>query len=396
MKASFVAALLFLGIAPLAVGAQPTNSRPDTLANRPPAAHEREATGLRPMLAERGVVMSLGLTNDVSSIAAGGVRTGSPTRALFNGIVEADLQLLTGWKGASLLVGYAAQGGDNGSDFAGDVQAFSNIDATRFAHLYEAWFQQSFGEVARVKIGRVDANAEYAVVDGASDFINASAGFSPTITGLPTYPDPVPSLNLFVRPLSWLEIGAGYFKGTFEDIQSIDGVVKDKFMIAQATVSWQGGYVHAGRWQHSGLAVRFDGGLESKPGDWYAALEQRVSGGAAEEGVPASGARVFGKYGRAPGSVATFQQHVMAGVVLDGGLRRRSEDAAGLAVTHVDLSNDPTAGFSKNETTFEAFYRLPVLGSLALRPDLQYIVHPSGSTGVRNALVATLRFDVSY
>ena len=110
----------------------------------------------------------------------------------------------------------------------------------------------------------------------------------------------------------------------------------------------------------------------------------------------ATGVRVFGKYGRAPGSVATFQQHLMGGVVLDGGLRRRSEDAAGLALTHVDLSNDPASGFTKNETTVEAFYRLPVFGSLALRPDLQYIVHPSGSTGVRNALVATLRFDVSY
>ncbi|MBC7894465.1 MAG: carbohydrate porin [Cytophagaceae bacterium] len=161
-------------------------------------------------------------------------------------------------------------------------------------------------------------------------------------------------------------------------------------------MSWQGGYAQAGHWQHSGLAVRFDGGLESKPGDWYAALEQRVSGKAEEEGVVASGVRVFGKYGRAPGSVATFQQHVMAGVVLDGGLRRGSEDAAGLAVSHVALSNDPASGFATNETTFEAFYRLPVLGSVALRPDVQYIVHPSGSTGVRNALVATLRLDVSY
>lgn len=395
MKASLLSAVLVLGVAPLVAGAQPSNTRPDTLANRAPAAQEREV-GLRPLLASRGLTVSLGVINDVSSIAAGGVRNGSATRALFNGIVEADLEPLMGWRGASLLVGYAAQRGDNGSEYAGDVQAFSNIDATRFAHLYEAWFQQSFGDVARVKVGRVDANTEYAAVDGASNFINASAGFSPTITGLPTYPDPVPSLNLFVRPLSWLEIGAGYFKGTFDDIESIDGVVKDKFMIAQATVSWQGGYVHAGRWQHSGLAVRFDGGLESRPGDWYAAVEQRVSGAAEEEGVPASGVRVFGKYGRAPGSVATFQQHLMAGVVLDGGLRRRSEDAAGLAVTHADLSNDPASGFTKNETTLEAFYRLPVLGSLALRPDLQYIMHPSGSTGVRNALVATLRFDVSY
>ena len=86
----------------------------------------------------------------------------------------------------------------------------------------------------------------------------------------------------------------------------------------------------------------------------------------------------------------------MGGVVLDGGMRRRSADAAGLAVTHVDLSNDPAAGFTKNETVIEAFYRLPVFGSVALRPDVQYIVHPSGSTGGRNAFVATMRFDLSY
>lgn len=396
MKASFVPAALLVALAPIVAVAQPSTARTDTLAGRAAPAAEREAIGLRPALAARGLTVSLGLTNDVSSVAAGDVRNGSATRALFTGILEADLAPLTGWKGASLLVGYAAQRGDNGSELAGDVQAFSNIDATRFAHPYEAWFQQSFGEFARVKVGRVDANTEYAVVDAAASFINSSAGFSPTITGLPTYPTPVPAINLFVRPLSWLELGAGYFKGTFEDIQSIDGVVKDKFMIAQATVSWQGGYAQAGRWQHSGVAVRFDGGLESRPGDWYAALEQRVSGKAEEEGVAASGVRVFGKYGRAPGSVANFQQHLMAGVVLDGGVRRGSGDATGLAVTHADLSNDQASGFTKNETTFEAFYRLPVLGSVALRPDLQYIMHPSGSTGVRNALVATLRFDLSY
>ncbi|MBC7894466.1 MAG: carbohydrate porin [Cytophagaceae bacterium] len=232
MKASFVPAALLVAVAPIVAAAQPSNPRADTAASRAAPAVEREM-GLRPALAAHGLTVSPGLTNDVSSIAAGGVRSGSAARALFTGIFEADLGALTGWKGASLLVGYAAQRGDNGSELAGDVQAFSNIDATRFAHLYEAWFQQSFGEFARVKIGRVDANTEFAVVDGAANFINAPAGFSPTITGLPTYPDPVPSVNLFLRPVSWLELAAGYFKGTFDDIASIDGVVKDRFMIAQ-------------------------------------------------------------------------------------------------------------------------------------------------------------------
>jgi carbohydrate-selective porin OprB len=42
------------------------------------------------------------------------------------------------------------------------------------------------------------------------------------------------------------------------------------------------------------------------------------------------------------------------------------------------------------------FYRFPAAGFLMLRPDVQYIVHPSGSEWMSDALVGSLRFETAF
>ena len=65
-------------------------------------------------------------------------------------------------------------------------------------------------------------------------------------------------------------------------------------------------------------------------------------------------------------------------------------------VSHVDLSDDPAAGMAHNETAVEAFYRVPALGFLTLRPDVQLILHPSGDPRLGRALVGTLRAELAF
>ena len=361
-----------------------------------------EWSGVRTSLVNRGVTFGATYTHDVSNVLAGGARRGSASRGLFMGEMRVDLSQAR-LKGTTAFVSYAAMRGSNGSALAGDIQAFSNVDADPFGHVYEAWIEQVAANGAiRLKIGRVDANTEYAVVAPAGEFINASAGFSPTILGLPTYPDPEASVNLFVTPASWLMVSAGAFAGTFDPGTMGATRVLDYFSIGEIATGWDriwragAGKLAFGAWHHSGMAARFDGGLTRGADGWWASAEQRLAGQDATDDAPASGIQVFGKYGSAPEMLSVFRQHVMAGFVFDGGVRRGSSDALGVAVTHVDLSGIAAAATPHDETSVEFFYRVNVLGSVTLRPNVQYVVNPSGDPTRANAVVATLRTAIAF
>ena len=40
----------------------------------------------------------------------------------------------------------------------------------------------------RLKVGKADANADFAGVFAGGEFLHSSAGYSPTIQGFPSYP----------------------------------------------------------------------------------------------------------------------------------------------------------------------------------------------------------------
>ncbi len=361
-----------------------------------------EWSGVRTSLVDRGVTFGATYTHDASSVLSGGARRGSASRGLFMGEMSVDLSQAH-LKGTTAFVSYAAMRGSNGSDLAGDIQSFSNVDADPFGHVYEAWIEQVAANGAiRLKVGRVDANTEYAVVAPAGEFINASAGFSPTILGLPTYPDPEASVNLFITPASWLTISAGAFAGTFDPGTMGATRVQDRFSIGEIATGWDhvgnagAGKLAVGAWHHSGMAARFDGGFTKGADGWWASAEQCVSGQDASDDTPATGIQLFGKYGAAPEMLSVFRQHVMAGFVFNGGFRSGSPDALGLAFTHVDLSGIADAATPLDETSVEFFYRVNVLGSVTLRPNVQYVVHPSGDPTRANAVVATLRTAIAF
>ena len=106
------------------------------------------------------------------------------------------------------------QHGRNASRDIGDIQAFSNIDAGDRSQVGELWYEQwLFEKRLRFKIGRLDANNEFAFVEHGAEFLHSSMGPSPTIFVLPTYPDPASSVNLFVYPTEGLSLGFGVYDG---------------------------------------------------------------------------------------------------------------------------------------------------------------------------------------
>ena len=76
----------------------------------------------------------------------------------------------------------------------GDLQVFDKQNSAPFLQVYELWYQQKLFEgKLRLKLGKVDANSEFSVIDNGLPFINSSTQVSPTISGFPTFPAPMPS-----------------------------------------------------------------------------------------------------------------------------------------------------------------------------------------------------------
>jgi carbohydrate-selective porin OprB len=241
--------------------------------------------GLRQRLEFAGIRFEGRYFADASQVVRGGFDRRATGRGLLGFDLTLDLAALAGLEGGTAFIGVARYQGREGSQDAGDIQAYSNIDATRFAHVYEAWYEQRLvGERIRLKLGRIDANTEFAVAEAAGGFLNASAGFSPTIYALPTYPDPAAAANLFLAPLPWLSLGAGVFQGALGDLAGYRHQA-DLFAIIEAGASWGAvvglseGRLALGRWSHAGMAPLLAGVRSTEP---VAGMPSRSNGSRAQ------------------------------------------------------------------------------------------------------------------
>jgi carbohydrate-selective porin OprB len=302
---------------------------------------------------------------------------------------------LVGWRGASIFAGVHALRGANGSIATGDIQGYSNIDADEFDTLAELWFEQRLlSERIRLKVGRVDANTEFAWVGAGGEFINSSAGFSPTILFLPTYPDPAPSLNFFLHPTEAVRLGIGVYEREL-DSGAAGGRSRARFTIGEAGFSDEGSgligprRVALGAWHDDAPATTFDGRVSSGTTGLFALGEQRFVVSPSGRWVDA-----FVQLGHADQSVGEFANHWSLGVVTPSPFGANRGDLVGAMLSVVDLSDAPAAGFSANEEVFEVFYAIPIAGFLRLKPDLQFVSSPGGENGT--SIIGTLRVELAF
>ncbi|MEZ4651826.1 MAG: hypothetical protein R3E97_24120 [Candidatus Eisenbacteria bacterium] len=114
--------------------------------------------GLGPWMDERGVSVGASYLADETTVLAGGVESSHAYRHRFDVNVDVALESLVGWTGANLFVDFQVHKGQDGSEYVGDLQAFSNLDADETTEVPEAWFQQELGPL-RAKLGKVDGNS---------------------------------------------------------------------------------------------------------------------------------------------------------------------------------------------------------------------------------------------
>jgi carbohydrate-selective porin OprB len=367
--------------------------------------------GLRPTLEDRGIEIGGGYIFDWSETVRGGLTDTSTYRSLLDVYLGLDLETVIGLPGGYLFMDYASQVGRNASEDVGDIQVFSNVDSENFHVIYALWWEQWLADDAvRLKVGKMDANEDFAYLEEGLVFIHSTPGFSPTVLAFPTYPDPAFGIVAFAYPTAGVYVGAGVYDGALQD-----GISTGKrgpgtffsndessayFWVGEAGYGWPGegrsgaGRVALGAWHATGEFDRFDGGLRDGTSGYYFLAEQRVW---REIGVTGEqGLAVMASYGEADEEVSDFAATILGGVTYTGLIEGRDHDVLGAQFSYADLSDVPSAGYPENETAYELFYKLQVTPAFALQPVLTYIVNPFGDPSIDNALLATLRGEIAF
>lgn len=404
-----------------AAAAEPAVAAPDEAADREWLGHApwwswSRATGdwggARTRLESWGLSLAGSYTLDWSSVWDGGVRRSASTLSVLDINATLDLAQAVGWQGATVFVDFYSTDGRGSGGNVGDFQGFSNAETDdNVDQIAELWFEQVLADGAvRLKLGKVEANAEFAFLDSAGEFINSSAGFTPTIVGFPSYPDPATAIVLQVSP--WERVYGSV--GLFDGATAVDGIrtggrgpdtffsddrSDDWFIIGEVGVGWEAGSGRTGRiaggvWRHTGEFETFGGELDDGTQGAYVVAEQRVWARDGEDAESDRGLYVFGQLGFADADVSEAEAHAGGGVSLLGTFEGRADDAAGVYVSWVDLSEP--AGFSEDETAVEVFYRLQLTPWVSVKPDLQVIANPGGDRSLDTALVGTLRLEVVF
>jgi porin len=316
------------------------------------------------------------LISDSSKLVSGGSNSSPVNRALLDMGIELALSTRS-----SVALSAQLQRGKNGSDYVGDIQAFSNIDEDDFSRVYEAWYQYE-AEQFRFKLGQVDLNSEFAFTNNGGEFINSSMGFSPSIFVLPTYPQPVYAATVFYRFNDDLQLASGVSAGEGRDDFS------SQFYISQLNIQLGGGMLGLGAWRHTGTFVRLDNATTvSGTQGVYLTYDKTL-----EINTPLS--EQMGLYiqaGDADKNLAKIHRHLGAGLLFES-LLGHQEYSLGIGFTKVWLADIVTSG-NDSESSLEVFYKWQINEHVSIKPDLQFITTPGGNKQLDDTLVATLRLE---
>jgi porin len=385
----------------------------------PPAApqHGDQATGdwggMRTRLENAGVTFHGTLDLDASHVLRGGPDT---EKVFFREYTDLnatlDFSKLLQWQGASMYIDFASHHGpDASAKGAGDIISFDSIEDPPYIALAQLWFAQKLPAGFQVEVGKIDPIVDFAHMPHAELFLSSAALYAPTIFPMPTGAHDAGGAEIFWQPNNlgpYAGFGAYYdnrqnhflvLEGHPEKTEPTRGGM---FLIEEAGLHYElgaaklPGQVAVGGWYHTGQFPRINGPAAGDndargAGGAYAFVDQTLW----QEQQQSKTVRDLGGFlqaGWADARTSAIDASFTAGLVAKGFIPQRPDDAVGVLAGYVHLPN--AALREDHEAAFEAFYHCQILPFLSVRPDLQYIVSPSGQSP--DALVATMRLQVDF
>lgn len=382
-----------------------------TLAGSPPAPLETPAEE------SKALGFPVSYTGEVLGNLSGGYKQGAVYEGLLNIGVEGDLEKLAGWKGASFLVsGLYPHGASLTDKYVHDFNAVSNIDAYDSPALYEVWLQQElFDGKLSIRLGNLLADSEFFISDSAALFLNGAFGAIPLVSqnfSALVYPIPAPGARVrWTINESWSLQGGvydgvtgdpasgSYNHGTEWRLNGSDGVLALSELAYTHNPDGLSGVYKLGVFYHSSVesdAFPNNGSRASAGG--YVIADQTLW---RETGTEDQGLTGFLRIGGAPANRNVVPFYFDAGFNYKGLLPGRDADVAGLGFSYTKASNDLLDEFGNgferhHEATLELTYKVQATEWLTFQPDVQYVFNPGAFEKADNALVAGVRFNVSF
>lgn len=408
--------------------------------------------GIRDALVYHGVTLFGSYEANMAGNPVGGRSQGFAYADNFDFGIRLDLQKIIGWQGATFTVNGVDRNGQSlTNNHIGNFYQVQQLYGVQTFMFYGMYLTQKFwDDKISLKLGRFATNEDFATspiyglymgngIDGNPKSLVSSGAFS-------SYPGSVWAARVKVEPTKETNFSFGvyqtndrlYYEGRhgFDwSMQNGDGVM----MIGQVgwspeffkkPVSTGAAGATSGKSISDGKSVKsFKDTVEMKglPGNyWFGAYVSLWN--VPQFGSTNKGSGVYGFYWHAdqmvfqesPGSgqgltlwgdivlqpdesvnIIPFQ--VSGGAVYKGLIPLRDEDVLIFGVVYGKFSRDYAGaiadqglGVPNYEITMEAGYRIQLTKFTYVMPDVQYIINPSGTGNIGNALVLGARIGVTF
>jgi porin len=368
--------------------------------------------GLRSQLDSHGITIAGLAQIDTTKVLRGGVDTDdTPVRDLLQINLTLDTDKAFHLPGGRFFLDFQSHDGPNPSPHTtGDVQGLDSIDGPHFLQIDQLWYQQTLATF-RLKLGKIDANADFSVIDHGIEFLNSAATYSPTMFPMVTTPDPAPGGEFFYQPADLFYLGVGaYYSNREQRVLDFIGHPQfaerangGSFLIAEAGSRWNlpfnhqqlPGHAGIGGWYHTGEYPRISDPAQQRHGSGgtYLFADQSLYTRDAADGHPAQDLGLFTDAGWSDPQTNEIDEQLGGGLAATGFIPSRPNDILGLMVSWAHLPAQPDISH-RDETVTELFYKLQLFKWFSLKPDFQYIRTPSGR--YPDAAVITLRAELDF